>query len=148
LVSENSTRSLRVLVVDDYPDNAESMEMFLKLHRHDVRTARSGPAALRAARAAPPDVVLLDISMPGMSGYDIAGNLREMFHDKVMLIAITGRQSDEDQAHALEAGFDHYFVKPADPDAVESVLEELAGALSAGCSGQRFSGPDQSSDPL
>ena len=137
LLSDHPTRSVRVLVVDVYPDNAESMEMFLKLHGHDVRTARSGPAALRAARAEPPDVVLLDISMPGMSGYEIARQLRDMFQDKVMLIAITGRQSDGDEDRALAAGFDRYFVKPADPDAVESVLEELASSLSVGCSGPK-----------
>src|SRR5438477_916109 len=72
-------QGLRVLVVDDYPDNTESMAMLLRLFGHEVATALGGSAALQAARASQPDVVLLDISMPGMTGYEVAKQLRCMF---------------------------------------------------------------------
>jgi CheY-like chemotaxis protein len=121
---------MRVLVVDDYPDNAESMAMFLQLHGHEVRTARSGPAALRAARADPPDVVLLDLSMPGMNGYETARQLRSLLQDRVTLIAVTGHQFDEDPEPAPGSEFDGHFLKPADPDEVEHLLAKLSESLS------------------
>ena len=80
---------MRVLVVDDYPDNAWSMALLLRQDCHEVETALNGATALQAARDNQPDVVLLDISMPGMSGLQVARELRRMFQDEVTLIAIT-----------------------------------------------------------
>ena len=126
---QQQRRRVRVLVVDDYPDNAESMAMLLRLCGYDVETALSGLAALKAAQAYQPDAALLDISMPGMSGYEVARRLRSMFQDRVLLIAITAHGFDDDRRRYWEAGFDHYFVKPADPQEVEKLLRELEESL-------------------
>jgi CheY-like chemotaxis protein len=120
--------SVRVLVVDDYPDNAESMGMFLRLFGHEVAIAFNGSAALHAARARQPDVVLLDISMPEMDGYEVARQLRRMFQDRVLLIAITAFGFEKDRQRCLEAGFDRHLVKPADPGEIARMLRELASS--------------------
>jgi CheY-like chemotaxis protein len=122
-------RGVRVLVVNDHADNVESMALLLRLYGHEVDTALGGPAALRAARANPPEVVLLDISMPGMNGYEVARQLRSMFQDRVVLIAMTAYGFEEDKRRCVEAGFDYHFVKPADPVKVEQLLPELACSL-------------------
>ena len=129
LPSTPQGRVVSVLVVDDYPDNVASMAMLLRLYGHEVDTALGGPAALRAARAKQPDVVLMDISMPGMSGYEVARQMRGMFHDEVTLIAITANGFEEDRRRCFDAGFDRHFVKPADPEKVEELLRELASSL-------------------
>lgn len=122
-------RGVRVLVVNDYADNVESMAMLLRLYGHEVETALGGPAALRAARANPPEVVLLDISMPGMNGYEVARQLRSMFQDRVVLIALTAHGFEEDRRRCVEAGFDRHLVKPADPVKVEQLVRDLARSL-------------------
>ena len=122
-------RGGRVLVVDDYPDNAESMAMLLRLYGHEVETALSGPAALESARARRPEAVLLDIDMPGMSGYEVAARLRGMFRGGVVLIAITAHGLEGDRRRCLEAGFDRHIVKPADTKKLEKLLRELANSL-------------------
>jgi CheY-like chemotaxis protein len=120
---------VRVLVVNDYADNVESMALLLRLYGHDVETALGGPVALRAAWANPPDAVLLDISMPGMNGYQVARQLRSMFQDRVVIIALTAHGFEEDKRRCVEAGFDRHFVKPADPVEVEHLLRKLARSL-------------------
>jgi CheY-like chemotaxis protein len=125
----DSGRPVRVLVVDDYPDSAASMAMLLRLYGHEVDIALNGWEALRKAQAKPPDVVLLDISMPGMSGYSVARELRSLFQQRVRLIAITAHSFEEDRQRSLEAGFDLHLVKPADPREVQRLLEQLAEVL-------------------
>ena len=127
--AQSDRPSVRVLVVDDYPDNAESMGMLLRLFGYEVATAYNGSAALQVARVQQPDVVLLDISMPEMSGYEVATQLRRMFQDRVVLIAITALGFAEDRQRCLEAGFDRHLVKPADPNEVARLLRELASSL-------------------
>ena len=123
-------RAVRVLVVDDYPDNVESMALLLRLYGHEVDVALGGAAALRAAQAQQPDAVLLDISMPGLDGYQVARQLRAMFRDKpLLLVAITAHGFEEDRRRCEEAGFDRHLVKPADPLAVEHLLRELGQSL-------------------
>jgi CheY-like chemotaxis protein len=127
--SAKTYRPLRVLVVDDYPDNAESMAMLLRLRGYEVDTAQSGVAGLRLAQAKRPDVVLLDVSMPGMDGLKVVRQMRKMFTDQPpLLIAITANGFEEARRQCLEAGFDLYFVKPVDPKEVERLLRELAGS--------------------
>jgi two-component system, chemotaxis family, CheB/CheR fusion protein len=121
-------RGLHVLVVNDYADNVESMAMLLRLCGHEVDTALGGRAAVEAARANPPDVVLLDISMPGMDGYEVARQLRRTLGEKVRLIALTAYDSPEDQ-HWIDAGFNRHFIKPVNPIAVERLLRGLANSL-------------------
>ncbi len=107
-------RSLQVLVVEDNVDAADSLSMLLRLYGHDVQVARTGPTALEMASATRPDVVLLDIGLPGMDSYQVAKKLRERpdFKD-VMICALTGyTPSETDNLRRQESGFDHYFIKP------------------------------------
>jgi CheY-like chemotaxis protein len=123
-------RAMQILVVNDYPDNVESMAMLLRLYGHQVETALGGAEALRAARANHPEVVLLDISMPGLNGYEVARQFRQLFQDKVILIALTAHGFEEDKKRSLEAGFDRHLVKPTDPVKLEQLLKELTWSLS------------------
>jgi CheY-like chemotaxis protein len=110
------TQRLHVLLVEDNIDAADSLSMLLRLFGHDVQVARTGSTAIEMASAAPPHVVLLDIGLPGMDGYEVAKKLREMPDFKnVMLCALTGfTPSEADRHRQQETGFDHYYVKPVD----------------------------------
>ena len=125
--SELQMGGVHVLVVDDYEDNVESMAMLLRLHGHHVQTALSGPAALRSVQRSRPEIVLLDISMPGMDGYEVARQLRLMMDDRIILIALTANGFEEDKKRCYEAGFDQHLTKPADPVDVERLLRTLVG---------------------
>jgi PAS domain S-box-containing protein len=109
-------RSLRVLVVEDNVDTGDSLSLLLRLHGHDVQVARTGPTALELASVSRPDVVLLDIGLPGLDGYQVAKRLRERPEFKnVMLCALTGyTPSEADRQRQQETGFDHYYVKPVE----------------------------------
>ena len=113
---------LRILVVDDNEDSAESMSLLLQCDGHHVDTAYSGEKALQLASDAPPDVMLLDIGMPGMMGYEVAERLRTSGAAATLLIAVTGYGRDSDIARAHEAGFDHHMVKPVDYDQLRTLL--------------------------
>ena len=118
---------LRVLLADDNVDAAETMSAVLEMSGHSVRTVYSGPEALQAAPDFAPDVMLLDIGMPGMSGYELARQLRaDARYDRTVLVALTGWGSETDRAQALEAGFDHHLTKPVDHDALEPLLRRVA----------------------
>jgi PAS domain S-box-containing protein len=113
---KNAGPFLRVLVVEDNVDAGDSLSLLLRLYGHDVQVARSGPTALEMASASRPDVVLLDIGLPGMSGYQVAPRLRENpdFKD-VIICALTGfTPSEADRQRQQETGFDHYYIKPVD----------------------------------
>jgi PAS domain S-box-containing protein len=113
----------RVLVVDDNVDAAESLAMLLRVGRHDVRTAHDGATALQLAGAFRPEVVLLDIGLPRMDGYQVARRLREQEGmGGAVLVALTGYGQDEDRRRSQEAGFDRHLVKPADPTALNDIL--------------------------
>lgn len=122
---------LRILVVDDNQDSAVSMTMLLELQGHEVHVAHAGHTALRVAKDQQPDVILLDIGMPGMNGYEVARQLRsqEAFTN-TLLVAITGygRQSDVEQTQS--AGFDHHLVKPVDYEKLQAVLATRSSAIS------------------
>jgi CheY-like chemotaxis protein len=113
----------RLLVVDDNQDAADSLAMLLRLQGHEVRVAYSGMAALEMTKTYSPDVVFLDIGMPGMDGYEVARRLRQTPGlGNVMLAALTGWGQQEDRRRTGEAGFDHHLVKPPEPAAVEGIL--------------------------
>ena len=113
----------RVLIVDDSADAAESLAMLLTVEGHEVRTARDGPTALAAADEFQPEVVFLDIGLPGMDGYEVARRLREHAGPKpVFLAAVTGYGQEEDRCRADQAGFDAHLVKPASPGAIKDLL--------------------------
>jgi signal transduction histidine kinase len=112
----------RILVADDNTDAATSLATVLEIMGNEVRTARDGREAVDVAATFRPDVILLDIGMPIMNGYDACRRIREQPWGKSMLIvALTGWGQDEDKRQSREAGFDHHLVKPVEP----AVLEEL-----------------------
>ncbi|CAN5720038.1 hypothetical protein BH09MYX1_BH09MYX1_00470 [soil metagenome] len=116
----------RLLVVDDNQDAAETLGMLLELQGHEVRIAFSGAAALETTKAYTPDLVFLDIGMPGMDGYELARRLREQPGlQNVMLAALTGWGQKEDRRRTSEAGFNHHLVKPPMPKSIEAVLADL-----------------------
>jgi signal transduction histidine kinase/ActR/RegA family two-component response regulator len=116
----------RVLVVDDNRDSAESLAELLRLAGHEVQTASDGAAALEMVGVYSPEVVLLDLGMPGMSGYEVARRLREheVSRDAV-LVALTGWGQAEDRRLTKETGFDYHLTKPADLAELERVFASL-----------------------
>ena len=124
--------SRRVLVVDDSITTAESMAALLQLKGHDARVAGDGPNALEIAAGFHPEVVLLDIGMPGMNGYQVAKQLRQLPGlEQTLLVALTGYGQEEDHRCSREAGFHHHLVKPANLSVVEALLVSAAGPKSA-----------------
>ena len=118
----------RILVVDDNSDAGDSLAEILNLLGADVRVARDGPQALDVFEAYRPSVVLLDIGMPGMNGYDVARAIRTRFPEKrPMLVALTGWGQEDDRRRAREAGFDHHLVKPVELEQITSILAQPGG---------------------
>jgi CheY-like chemotaxis protein len=118
----------RILVVDDNHDAGDSLGDLLELSGHQVRVARSGPQAVEAAREFRPDVAILDIGLPGMSGHELAARLRaEPFGPSLILVALTGYGQDEDRRRTREAGFDHHLTKPADLGQLAALLAGRVG---------------------
>jgi PAS domain S-box-containing protein len=113
----------KILVVDDNVDSANSMALILKLDGHETRVAYDGEEALDLATAFKPELVLLDIGLPGLDGYRVAQRFRAMPQTpRAILIAITGYGQPEDQRRAKEAGFDHFLVKPVDLAALAALI--------------------------
>jgi DNA-binding response OmpR family regulator len=103
----------RVLIVDDYPDATQAMCMLFTQLGHHCRQATSGQHALDEASAFQPDIVLLDIGLPDLSGYEVARTLRQQRGREIYLAALTGWGQPEDRARAIGAGFDQHILKPA-----------------------------------
>jgi PAS domain S-box-containing protein len=120
---------LRVLVVDDNIDAAYAMKHVLRLSGHRVVLAHDGPGALAAAAAEPPELVLLDIGLPGMDGYAVAERLRAAGHDRAAMVAITGYGQEEDLRRSNAAGFDHHLVKPVDGTTLRKLIAEMSGRI-------------------
>jgi signal transduction histidine kinase/ActR/RegA family two-component response regulator len=113
----------RVLVVDDNRDSAESLATLLQLGGHEVATAHNGPRALEVATEFRPEVVLLDIGLPGMSGYEVARALRDRAELRgTLVVAMTGYGQDADRQRSCAAGIDHHLVKPLEPRDVRRIL--------------------------
>lgn len=121
----------RVLVVDDNRDAAISLGRLLKLLGAEVRVVHDGPAALEALTPYHPTIVLLDIGMPGMDGYEVARRIREdQEHRSITLIALTGWGQEDDRRRSNQAGFDHHLLKPADMGTVKSLFASLGSGPS------------------
>jgi PAS domain S-box-containing protein len=124
---EAATRPLRVLVVDDNADAADSLAMFLKLYGHEVQAVHSGAAALNLVKTYSPQVIILDLSMPVMDGIQVAHRLRlNIDMSKVALIAMTGLGQEGDRQRTRDAGFNYHIVKPPDPQQLQELLTVLA----------------------
>jgi DNA-binding response OmpR family regulator len=113
----------RVLIVDDYPDAAEAACILLTLLGQECRFATCGEDALREAAAFEPDVAIVDIGLPDVSGLEVARRLRERGGHAMSLAALTGWGQPEDRIKALAAGFDHHVLKPADMTKLAHVIE-------------------------
>jgi PAS domain S-box-containing protein len=123
------SRPLRVLVVDDNRDAADSCAMMLKLSGHQVETTYNGTRALQVGESFRPHVVLLDIGLPDINGYEVARRIRDSaWGAELPLVAVTGWGKEEDRERAYAAGFDHHLTKPVVPEAVESVVSAIAAA--------------------
>jgi len=126
-VAASPSPGLRILVADDNRDAAESLTAVLQLHGHIVRSAYDGAAAVRAAVEFKPDVVLLDIGMPILNGYEVCRQLRsEALTAAATIIAITGWSQPVDRQASSDAGFDHHLVKPVDPVALATLIADVA----------------------
>ncbi len=124
--------SLRVLVVDDNVDTAESLAMLLTAVGHEVQTRYTGPDGLASGLAFDPDVVLLDIGLPGMDGYEVAAKLRASPHGEgLTLVALTGYGQESDKQRALASGFDAHLVKPVDFGLLQALLTATVAQRSA-----------------
>jgi CheY-like chemotaxis protein len=121
---------LRVLVIEDDPDCAGALAAVLALYGHRPEVAGGGPAALAAARAHPPDVVLTDLNLPGMDGFELAGWLRDLLRNRPLLIALTGHADDATRRRSADEGFDHHLVKPVAPEELRGLLQDYAASLS------------------
>jgi CheY-like chemotaxis protein len=120
----------RILIVEDNDDGADSMALMLRMGGYDVDIARDGPAAVVKARAFQPDVVLLDLGLPGMSGYEVARRVGgRRLGRPPLLVAVTGYGREEDRRRSAEAGIDLHLVKPVEPQQLRSVLERFRNAV-------------------
>ena len=120
----------RVLVVDDNRDAARAISKLLELQGHDVCVAHDGQNALAAATEFHPEVIFLDIGMPGMDGYEVARSIRAMHLDpRPVLAALTGWSQEEDRRRTAEAGFDHHLVKPPKAAKIQQILLDLKAVL-------------------
>jgi PAS domain S-box-containing protein len=116
----------RILIADDNRDAAQSLAMLLELEGHDVRVVHDGHAAVEAFGEFRPEVVLLDIGMPGLDGYEVARAVRQdSLGRAVKLVALTGWGQDRDKARALAAGFNHHFTKPVEPGRISELLRSI-----------------------
>ncbi|MEZ4240150.1 MAG: response regulator [Myxococcota bacterium] len=125
---EPVTAARRVLVVDDNVDAAESLGMLLSAMGAEVAVEEDGPRALARFPTFRPEIVLLDIGMPGMDGYEVARRLRATpGGSEVLLVALTGWGQEEDRRRARDAGFDRHLIKPADLEALKELLNTRSG---------------------
>jgi CheY-like chemotaxis protein len=116
----------RVLVVDDNHDNAESLAMLVQVMGHEAATAHDGMAAIEAVDRFRPDLILLDIGLPKLDGFEVAEQLRARPDgDALFLVAITGWARDEEKQRAKSVGFDEHMTKPVDPNRLETLIRSI-----------------------
>ena len=121
---------MTVMVVDDLEDAAETLALLVQMHGHRATVARTGEEALELAAKAPPDVVLLDLALPGLDGWEVARRLRGRSAGKrPLLIAVTGRGEEADRHRSAEAGIGLHLLKPVDPEELMGVLARFARVL-------------------
>lgn len=122
--------SLRVLIVEDYPDERETLHIVLAMSGYVVETAEGGAAAVAAALAFRPDVVLMDLAMPGMDGYETARRMRRHPElSRIAFVAFTGHGRPSDHRRSREEGFAVHLVKPADFREIRAALNTAAASL-------------------
>ncbi len=123
-------KGLRVLIVEDLADSALSMAMLLKLYGHEVSISANGVDGIESARNAKPDVVLIDIGLPGLDGHAVAKEISDQRDGRTpLLIAITGFGQESDRRRSQEAGIDLHLLKPVEPPVLESILRAFQSEL-------------------
>ena len=126
-MSPNPAVSRRILVVDDNEDSAESLTVLLRMQGHQVESAHDGSNAVEAAERFRPEVILLDLGMPGMNGYEVCREIRKQpWGGEVLLIAQTGWGQDQDRQRTKDAGFDGHLTKPIDHHRLAKILTDLS----------------------
>jgi two-component system CheB/CheR fusion protein len=126
-LDDHPTSRLRLLVVDDNKDSVDSLSTLLRLMGNDVFQAYDGVEAVEAVHSHRPDIVLLDVGLPGRNGYEAARLIRgESWGQDVVLIALTGWGQEQDRKRSREAGFDHHLVKPVDPKALMKLVADIS----------------------
>jgi CheY-like chemotaxis protein len=129
-----ASNAVRVLVVDDNVDAAETLAQLLQIWGCDVQVVHDGPAAIETAIAWVPTLILLDIGLPGMNGYEVAVRLREQdCLRNTALIAVTGYGQEEDRRLARAARLDDHLIKPVDPEALQRLIAEASAARTLSC---------------
>lgn len=124
---DGTPHRLKILVVDDNHDSALSLAMMLSIMGHETRTAHDGESAVTNAETFLPDVVLLDIGLPKLNGYEVAQRIRtSAWGASMFLIAVTGWGQDEDRQRSSEVGLNVHMVKPVEPSALERLFSELS----------------------
>lgn len=125
-----TAKALRILIVDDNQDAAEMLAMLLQFSGHETHQAHDGEEAVEATTKLQPDVILLDIGLPRLNGYEAARKIRERHEQPVrpLLVAVTGWGQDEDRRRTEEAGFDAHLVKPVDQAALGRLLADYGAA--------------------
>jgi DNA-binding response OmpR family regulator len=119
----------RILIVEDNNDIAESLGTFLAMDGHTVSIAQDGAIALEMLRSFEPEIVLLDIGLPGMDGYEVARRMRgEANREKLIIVAMSGYGDEQHRRKSIEAGCDDHLVKPVQPDTLRSFLNGLGTA--------------------
>jgi PAS domain S-box-containing protein len=129
--AENKAAAQRckVLIVDDHEDTVTSMSIMLRILGHEVQSAHDGLQAIEAANSFQPHVILLDISLPKLHGYEVARRIRQESWGKgIKLVALTGWGQEEDKRRSIQAGFDHHLTKPIEPASLEELLKELCSS--------------------
>jgi CheY-like chemotaxis protein len=125
-VSETSTLKRRILVADDNRDVVESFQIMLRILGHEVQTALDGQEAIEKAEQFRPDVIVLDVGMPMLDGYETASRIRQRpWSRDVVLIAVTGWGNDKDKLKSAAAGFDVHLVKPVDATTILEALDQM-----------------------
>ncbi|ODS55104.1 MAG: hypothetical protein ABS36_10155 [Acidobacteria bacterium SCN 69-37] len=139
----------RILLVDDYPDGLEVWSLYLRMCGFEVSTAADGATALASATAQPPDLAILDLEMPGVSGYELARRLRaDPSTRHIPLIAVSGHSQAAPIQEALDAGCDRVLTKPCDPESLRLEVQRLLGPVSAAdVSSAAVDGYDASQQP-
>lgn len=126
MTSRSTQKRTSVLLVEDDADSRQSLGMLLRMWGHSVALAETGSQALELAEAQAPRIVLLDVNLPDVDGYELAGRLRSLRTFPEHLIALTGYDSDDDRERSRNAGFRHHLVKPVNLDRLRELLSDLS----------------------
>jgi CheY-like chemotaxis protein len=124
-------RPFHVLLIEDHRDTADTLAALLCIEGYEVAIARTGPDGVEAAGRLRPDVILCDIGLPGFDGFEVARRVRQGPAGGVLLVAITAYGLAVDRLHALDAGFNVFITKPADPEAILKLLSDARGWMAA-----------------